>query len=410
VQSTQRIPIEEGRLGSGNKTVGKTVLLSRMKFKREKEMLKFLGRNNTRKKEVKSHWPNWARRLFQTLEEIPWVSLTAISTLFGVMILFLYFRSIDYFPNDFSALIGLGAATSIGAILVIAALSFILIAPAAFYRHYASTDYSPDVRVSFKESELIALQLGGMGGFFAHIAYGIYRDCDEFSWGYALTGAALFLIGFIAAVRITLRKGSFKSRRLRVWASLTLMVFGLAPVFILIPLGDLFSAYEVDFGILLFALWALAIIGNAKGGANLKMSGIAITSVFLVVFIFVLFPITTDRPGFFPTMVAQQLGVRSAGEVKLHVSKKSCELIAALQRKSQVKKTGDCLDDEWNEVSAVVLSNIGERWLLELNSHQSDSKSRLRALIPRADVQALIPVKNESAGKMICSAKRSSTA
>ena len=210
-------------------------------------MPKFLGRNNTRKKEIKSHWPNWVRRLFQTLEEIPWVSLTAISTLFGVVILFSYFRSIDYFPNDFSAVIGMGAAASIGAITVIAVLSFVLIAPAAFYRHYASTDYPPDVRVSFNESELIALQLGGVGGFFAYIAYVSYRDCDQFSWGYALVGATLFLIGFIALARIALRAGSFKSRRLRVWASLTLMVLSLAPIFIIIPLGELFLASEVDF-------------------------------------------------------------------------------------------------------------------------------------------------------------------
>jgi len=353
-------------------------------------MPKFLGRNNTRKKEIRSHWPSWVLRLFRTLEEIPWVSLTAVSTLSGVMILFLYFRSIDYFPSDFSALIGLGAATSIGAITVIGVLSVTLIAPAALYRHYSGADYPPDVRVSFKELDLIALQFGGMGGILSWIAYVGYRDCENLLWGYAVVGVTLVSIGVVTTVRVTFPKGSFESRRLRVWASLTLMISGLMPLYVVILLRDLFTASEVNFDILLFALWALAIIGNAKGGTKLRIGGIASISIFLVVLVFVLFPVAaTDRPSFFSSMVAQELGVRSNGEVKLHVSKKSCELIAAIHKKNKAKTIINCVEDEWNEVSAVVLSNIGERWLLEF--HPPDAKSGLRVLLPRADLQALIP-------------------
>jgi len=62
---------------------------------------------------IKSYWSIAVRRLFATLNEIPWVSLTALSTLLGGAILFVYFRSIGHVPSDLSSLFGLGVTTSI---------------------------------------------------------------------------------------------------------------------------------------------------------------------------------------------------------------------------------------------------------------------------------------------------------
>lgn len=78
------------------------------------------------------------RSLFQALNEVPWLSLTALGTLLGVSVLFWYFSSIDFFPSDFSALIGLGVGAAISAFGVLCILVAGLFAPSGFYRTHIS--------------------------------------------------------------------------------------------------------------------------------------------------------------------------------------------------------------------------------------------------------------------------------
>jgi hypothetical protein len=75
-------------------------------------MPNFISKRNHKEKKIKSYWPESAKRIFESLNEIPWISLTAISTLTGILILVAYFRSIDHSPSDFSVVIGLGAVAA----------------------------------------------------------------------------------------------------------------------------------------------------------------------------------------------------------------------------------------------------------------------------------------------------------
>lgn len=93
-------------------------------------MPKFIKKKSTASVEAKSVWSHKTRRVFQSLNEIPWLSLTAIGTLLGVTILFWYFRSIDFFPSDFSVLIGLGVGAAASAFGALCVLTLGLFAPA----------------------------------------------------------------------------------------------------------------------------------------------------------------------------------------------------------------------------------------------------------------------------------------
>jgi hypothetical protein len=354
-------------------------------------MSKIYGKKATPDKGVRSYWPDWVRRLFETLKEIPWVSLTAISTLSGVLILFLYFQSIDYFPSDFAALITLGAAAAVCAIGVIVVLSLGLFAPAAVYSHYSSDEQPLGHPISITEFELVALQLGGVGALFLWIAYPIYRDCDVFSNEYGVVGFVLTGIGLVAWIRLLAPKGSAGSYFARGWAVLSLTALGLMPALIVSPLGELFTASEISFDVAFFTFWILAILANAATGNKLRVVGTVFFGAILVVLLYVAAPIATNRAGFFPTLVAKELGIRGGQSSSVLVSKRSCELLQRAQATEGKKSSMVCSTEEWSELQATVLSNVGDRWLLEVDGEKlpNGAPQKLRLAFPRNDIQVV---------------------
>jgi hypothetical protein len=208
-------------------------------------MSKIYGKKTINTKVIRSYWPDWVRRLFETLREIPWVSLTAISTLAGVLILFLYFQSINYFPSDFAALVSLGAATAICAIGVVVVLSLGLFAPAAVYSHYSSDELPLGHPISLTQFQLVALQLGGVGGVFISIAYPLYRDCDVIFNHYGTIGIVLIGIGLVAWVKLLIPKGPLGSYVARSWAALSLTLLGLTPALIAAPFRSYLSIQKL---------------------------------------------------------------------------------------------------------------------------------------------------------------------
>lgn len=352
-------------------------------------MPKFISRKKIPEKRVQSYWPKGTLRLFETLREIPWVSLTAISTLCGVLILFLYFRSIEHFPSDFSSLISLGAAAAACALAVLVFLSLTLFAPAAIYSHYAGDDSSLGHRVSFSESQLVLLQLGGIGGLFAWMAYPYYRDCDRIHIWYSGIGAALGLLGLIALAQILSPAGSLGNRVARFWAACSVMFFGLAPAFIVIPLGQIVASSGFSFDVLFFTLWLLAILANAATGNKLRLVGVAVTAIFLVALLYLAVPLAIGKTDFFPQMVAKELGIRKETTTRIWVSRKNCELVKRSQQNPDKNNSLPCLDSDWNELKVQVLSNVGDRWLLELEVEQGAERkaSGLRFTLPRNEIQ-----------------------
>lgn len=352
-------------------------------------MPKFISRKKIPEKRVQSYWPKGTLRLFETLREIPWVSLTAISTLCGVLILFLYFSSIDHFPSDFSSLISLGAAAAACAIGVLVVLSLGLFAPAAIYSHYAGDDSSLGHRVSFSEFQLVFLQLGGVGALFLWVAYSRYRDCGLIQYWYVGIGATLELLVLIAFAHILRPAGSAGNRAARVWAGCLVMVFGLMPALIVIPLREIVASSGASFDILFFALWFLAILANAVSGNKLPLLGVAVAAMFLVILLYVAVPIATGHTHFFPRMVAKELGIRKETTTRIWVSRKNCELVKRSQQDQDKSNLLSCSDSDWNELKVQVLSNVGEQWLLELDVEQGTERKApgLRFTLPRNEFQ-----------------------
>jgi len=354
---------------------------------------------------AQSLWPNWWRCLFQALEEIPWVSLTAMSTLMGVLILFAYFRSIDYFPSDFSALISLGAAASICAIALLAMLSLGLSAPSLVYHHYSGESSPLDVPASVTQNEMIALQVLGVGCLSLWIGYPYLKDCgDLFNW-FLIIGAPLFIFGFFMAWRLVKKEGTWQERLARSWLSIALATAGTAPLLILIPLAKLLSLPSILVVVLLLFFWGLTIFLNAKFGIKLHPIGVAIVALILIAYLYVLAPIATGQPAFFSAMVATKLGVRSDEDVRLLVSKQACDLVKNMHVQEGGTHPPVCLDGSSNEISAMVLSNVGERWLLEMKvaGASGEGGSRLRFTLPRSDTQVVSAIREKPATKkMVC--------
>jgi hypothetical protein len=355
--------------------------------------------------QVQSLWPTWCRRIFQALDDIPWVSLTAISTLAGVLILFVYFRSIDYFPSDFSALISLGAAASVCAIGLLAALSFGLFAPSFIHRHYSSKNSSLGVPVPVTEREMIALQVLGGASWALWIGYPYARDCGDFLTGFLIAGVPPFVFGAFIACKLIARKGSLHERVARSWVSIVVSTAGVALLIILLPLTRLLNLPGVLLIVLLVMFWGVAIFMNARVGGKIHPIGIAVIGMIVIGYLYIIAPIATNQPAFFPTMVATKLGVRSDEHVRLLVSKQACEFVKDLQRKERSTQPLVCAEGSANEISVAILSNVGERWLVEMNVMNGavDATPKLRFILPRADAQVLRVILQEpAASKTIC--------
>ena len=372
-------------------------------------MPKVFGKKNAVDVAVTSYWPKWARRLFESLKEIPWLSLTAVGTLLGVLILFCYFQSIDHFPSDFSALISLGAATAVGAFGLTFLLALGLFLPAATYRNYAFDDAAnnADTKRPFTELELICLQLGGVGFTFGVIAHSQYVDCGAVLTGYSLMAVGSLLFWITACLRILFSGGTRKQRFERLRASAGIAVFSSSLCFVFIPLLPVFASESLDATVIFATLWALAIIANASAAKNLPIPGLLLTGGLIVGLLFIATPLATESETIFPKMVANLLGVRQEQAQDLRVPEKTCRLIQSAMGASVSSADLKCEADDWGKAKAQILSNVGGQWMIELavaSVQDPSKKSKLRLTVPGADIQVvrLIEDKLPDAKKISC--------
>lgn len=357
-------------------------------------MPKVFGKKSVVERTVTSYWPKWARRLFESLKEIPWLSLTAVGTLLGVLILFSYFQSIDYFPSDFSALISLGVATAVGAVGLTFVLALGLFLPATIYRDYASNDAAnpAGAKRPFTELELIGLQLGGVGFVLGLIARSQYLDCGAVLTGYSLLAVGSLLLWAIACLRILRSDGTRKQRFHRLQASAGIAVFSSSLCIVFLPLLPVFASESLDATVILFTFWALAIIANASAAKNLPIPGLLLTGGLIVGILFIATPMATEGDSIFPKMVANLLGVRQEQAQDLRVPEKTCRLIKSAMGGSVSSADLRCEADDWGKVKAQILSNVGDQWMIELavvSALDQSKTSKLRLTVPRADIQVV---------------------
>lgn len=362
-------------------------------------MPKFITKKSTASVKAKSVWSHKTRRVFQSLNEIPWLSMTAIGTLLGVAILFWYFRSIDFFPSDFSVLIGLGVGAAASAFGVLCLLTLGLFAPAWFYRFYLA---EPNERASgtkrhFTEAEMVGLQLGGIGLTFGVIAYPEWRDCGTWFSFYGALAVVMLLLWAIVFAKIAFTK---RIRTTRIEASAT--AAGIAAVsagicLVLLPLLQVLRSEYLYTDAILFTLWALVILANASAAVRLRFLEISIVGAFVVIFLFILIPLTASQSNLFPQMTASFLGIREDASTELRVSTKTCQLIRSALPEGVTSKDVECGAEDWGKVKAQIFSKVGDLWLIEVAAERASDPTtvaRYRITIPRSDVQVIRAVED----------------
>lgn len=362
-------------------------------------MPKFIKKNSTASGEVKSVWSHKTRRLFRSLNEIPWLSLTALGTFLGVTILFWYFRSIDFFPSDFSVLIGLGVGAAASAVGVLCLLTLGLFAPAGFYRLYLAEPEgrAAETKRHFTEPEMVGLQLGGVGLTFGLIAYPELRDCGKWLSFYSVLAAVMLLFWLMTFTKILRTRGRQTS-----WLDTSSAAIGIAAIsmsifLVVIPLMPVFRSEYLYADVILFTVWALAILANASAAVRLRPLEISIAGGFVVVILFVLLPVAANQRNLFPQMTASFLGIREDAPAELRVPVKTCQLILSAVPEGITSKDLGCGAGDWGKVRAQILSKVGDQWLIELAAEKHSDPTavtKFRVTISRSDVQVIREVED----------------
>ena len=142
----------------------------------------------------------------------------------------------------------------------------------------------------------------------------------------------------------------------------------------------------------LIGLSALVIAINAFVAPKFGGWVAAVLAVVLSIWLLVVLPMNGANPVMFPEMIAQLLGVRDAKSQELRVPKKTCELISSALGSIRPSRGINCSADEWGAVNAQVLSNVGDRWVIQINTNSDVAgvkESYLRLTIPNQDVQTV---------------------
>ncbi|MDR7307653.1 hypothetical protein [Rhodoferax saidenbachensis] len=357
-------------------------------------MPKFIKKKSAASSAIKPVWSHKTRRIFLSLSEIPWLSLTALGTLLGVTILFWYFRSIDFFPSDYSVLIGLGVGAAASAFGVLCVLALGLFAPAALYRAHISEseEKKAEVKQHFTELEMVGLQLGGVGLVFGATAYPELRDC-----GIWLSFSSVLSVGMLLLWLVTLVKILLAREKQTSWRDTTSTAVGIAAAnmftfVILASLLPVFSSAYLSAGVILITLWMVAIFANASAAVRLRLLEISIAAGIVVVVLFVLLPAAASKRNLFPEMTASFLGIRDDAPADLRVPTKTCQLIRSAVPDGMVSKDLRCDADDWGKVKAQVLSKVGDQWLIEFSAEKKSDPvavATFRITIPRSDVQVI---------------------
>lgn len=185
--------------------------------------------------------------------------------------------------------------------------------------------------------------------------------------------------------------GGWRRRVKRGWTGVSIAVMGLAPFLMLIPLAALFHSEYLDFFVLLFALWIVVIAANALVATRLPALGVVVLAVLVVGWAYISLPLILSRPHMVPTTVASYLGIRGEQAQKLLVLRQTCELVNSAIASAGAKGVDKACVDPWNELSVQVLSNVGDRWLVELDAPGTDGTMpfKLKLTISRSDLQVL---------------------
>lgn len=300
-------------------------------------------------------------------------------------------------PSDFSALFTLGITTSIVSIFLLLGFAFVLFAPTWVYQHGLS-DSDPEfkrvnrTRASF---DLAGLQFGAIGIFFLSIAYD-EKICNGSPTLWLAFGLVFVGWGICSLTRFTRIPTGYKKRMWSFVCALIIGLCGLVPIAALIPIQlvlipDGEAAALALIGLFVFVILFNAFVAPTPSGRTAGAFALAFTMYLLVVL-----PLIGSNPILFPTLVAQALGIRESAIQDLRLPKRTCQLILATIKYKSFDNIR-CQSDEWNEVKAQVLSNVGERWVIEIRQEGEAIDGevvKLRITIPREGVQVVREIRS----------------
>jgi hypothetical protein len=334
----------------------------------------------------------WA---FEQLAMIPWVACGAMGTGAGIALLYFYFASIDYVPADISAVLSASLLVALLAFAFYVWVVICLVAPLAAYRamdlHMEDEGEETPAPKSTGVSGLWALQLIGVGGLLLFISVPQAIKCAPFFEYLLIAGGLCICAGAFG----WWRNESAKTERRRVWkrrlglASLVSTV-GALPFIVLAQI--LLSGHGADWPHLIAFLmvWLAVVVVSAF----LDRIPVWVCALMLTVFCPILMyslPALLGFPAFFPTKIAQISGIRAEKSAELRVPVNTCKLIESAVGTAKMAKPVRCGGGvDWGTVHALVLSNLGERWLIELQLDGVEPGNRngaVRVTIPGDDVQ-----------------------
>lgn len=344
------------------------------------------------------------KRFFEQLGAIPWVAFGAISTGLGVALLYFYFESIDFVPADIPAIL---SASLFVALLAAAFYLYTvgsLLLPLWAYRE-AGLDDQTEIR---RPSSLWALQVAGTGAFLLFIGYQMWRDCKPSAEYLAIPGTVLLLVGGIGWLWYDRKRAGHQypwwRRQL---SAMNVCFFGTFPFLALFSLlYPMQGAGWEHLGVLV-AVWLLVVLGSSTLFLKIPLWGCVLLVMVVTPLFMVPIPGMLGRASHLPELVAEMAGIRAKQANELRVPAKTCELIqSALGAAMSVEPVTCNEGGGWGSVHAQVLSNLGDRWLIELPLAGTQPQGRngaIRITIPGEGVHtvrqiAVLPAAENATG------------
>lgn len=342
----------------------------------------------------KSYWPADMQRLFQTLNEIPWASLTALSTLIGGSVLFAYFRSIGYQPTGPVELVGLGITTAFVSLALLVFFALVLFSPALIYQHaLVGIDSSfKSVRQRKISVILAGLQCGVFGYSLLSTAYAQF-NCNREYMVLLSIGLPLLVWGIFALIKITFVPTDWGKRLLSAFCALFVAICGALSVGVLLPIQQTLSSVGWLADLIFLGLLAATVVLNAVVAPALLGRSVALFALGVATYLLIVLPMMGTNPAFFPNLVAGAVGIRGAATQEMRISSKACQsLIGQMGTNSPINLP--CTKGEWTSINALILSNVGDRWLVQIHSQElhsaTENVEHLAVTIPREDIELSI--------------------
>ncbi len=344
------------------------------------------------------------KRLLRYMGAIPWVTLGAIGTGCGVALLYFYFRSIDFVPADISAILSASLFVALLATAFYLYTVVSLLLPLWAYREAGLDDQNEVLR----PSSLWALQVAGTGAFLLFVGYQMWRDCKPSAEYLVIPGTILLLVGGAGWLWYDRKRAGHQHPWWRRQLSaLNVCFFGTFPFLALFSF--LYPTQGADWGHLgvFVAVWLLVVLGSSTLFHKMPLWGCVLLVMVVTPLFMVSIPGVLGRASHLPAFVAEMAGIRATQVNELRVPANTCELIqGALGTAMSVTPVTCNEGGGWGTVHALVLSNLGDRWLIELPLAGSQPQGRngaIRITIPDEGVHtvrqiAAPPAEEKAAG------------